>query len=75
MKMKRFIAAGAHQAMEQVNDALGPDALILSTRKVSEGVEIIAAVDYEDELLSSVPVAAEIIFDSASYVEPGLSSK
>ena len=55
MKMKRFIAAGAHQAMEQVNDALGPDALILSNRKVAEGVEIIAAVDYEDELLSSVP--------------------
>jgi len=60
MKMKRFIAAGAHQAMEQVNDALGPDALILSTRKVSEGVEIIAAVDYEDDLRSSVPVSAEM---------------
>jgi flagellar biosynthesis protein FlhF len=59
MKMKRFIAAGAHQAMEQVNDALGPDALILSNRKVQEGVEIIAAVDYEDELLSSVPVSTE----------------
>ena len=38
MKMKRFIAAGAHQAMEQVNDMLGPDALILSNRKVAEGV-------------------------------------
>jgi flagellar biosynthesis protein FlhF len=56
MKMKRFIAAGAHQAMEQLNDALGPDALILSNRKVAEGVEIIAAVDYEEELLSSTPV-------------------
>ncbi|MDX2457122.1 MAG: flagellar biosynthesis protein FlhF [Gammaproteobacteria bacterium] len=59
MKMKRFIAAGAHQAMEQVNDALGPDALILSNRKVAEGVEIIAAVDYEDELLSSTPASTE----------------
>jgi len=59
MKMKRFIAAGAHQAMEQVNNAFGPDALILSNRKVTEGVEIIAAIDYEDELLSSVPVAIE----------------
>jgi flagellar biosynthesis protein FlhF len=59
MKMKRFIAASAHQAMEQVNDTLGPDALILSNRKVAEGVEIIAAVDYEGELLSSTPVAAE----------------
>lgn len=61
MKMRRFIAAGAHQAMEQVNDALGPDALILSNRKIAEGVEIIAAVDYEDELLGSaaVPAAGE----------------
>ena len=63
MKMKRIIAAGAHQAMEQLHDALGPDALILSNRKVAEGVEIIAAVDYEDELLSSVPVVTE---DTAS---------
>jgi flagellar biosynthesis protein FlhF len=61
MKMKRFIAAGAHQAMEQVNDALGPDALILSNRKVAEGVEIIAAVDYEDELLSSAPAFTDSI--------------
>jgi flagellar biosynthesis protein FlhF len=59
MKMKRIIAAGAHQAMEQLNNALGPDALILSNRKVAEGVEIIAAVDYEDELLSSVSVSTE----------------
>ena len=59
MKMKRFIAAGAHQAMEQLNDALGPDALILSNRKVAEGVEIIAAVDYEEELLSGTPVVTE----------------
>jgi flagellar biosynthesis protein FlhF len=57
MKMKRFIAAGAHQAMAQLNDALGPDALILSNRKVAEGVEIIAAVDYEEELLSSAPAS------------------
>jgi flagellar biosynthesis protein FlhF len=59
MKMKRFIAAGAHQAMAQLNDALGPDALILSNRKVAEGVEIIAAVDYEEELLSSAHVSTE----------------
>jgi len=67
MKMKRIIAAGAHQAMEQLHDALGPDALILSNRKVAEGVEIIAAVDYEDELLSSVPVSTE---NTASGDEP-----
>jgi len=69
MKMKRFIAAGAHQAMEQVNSSLGPDALILSNRKVEEGVEIIAAVDYEDELLSST--AANIDHVSHEVRESG----
>ena len=37
--------------MQQVGDALGPDALILSSRKTDDGVEIIAAVDYEEDLL------------------------
>ena len=59
MKMKRYIAAGTQQAFQMVNDELGPDALILSNRTVPEGVEIIAAVDYEDELLASCPAAGE----------------
>jgi len=70
MKMNRFIAASAHQAMEQVNDVLGPDALILSNRKVPEGVEIIAAVDYEDELLASVPASVESTTPEGEVSEP-----
>jgi len=50
MKMKRFCAAEMRQAMQQVSDELGPDALILSSRRTEDGVEIIAAVDYEAEL-------------------------
>jgi flagellar biosynthesis protein FlhF len=50
MKMKRFSAAEMRHAMQQVSDELGPDALILSSRKTEDGVEIIAAVDYEEEL-------------------------
>jgi flagellar biosynthesis protein FlhF len=50
MKMKRFIAAEMRDAMQQVSDALGPDALILSSRKTDDGAEIIAAVDYEEDL-------------------------
>jgi len=53
MKMKRFIAADMRLAMQQVGDALGPDALILSSRKTDDGVEIIAAVDYEEDLLGT----------------------
>lgn len=57
MKMKRFHATEMRHAMQQVSDELGPDALILSSRKTEDGVEIIAAVDYEDELRGA-PAAA-----------------
>ncbi len=53
MKMKRFIAASMQEAMQQVGDSLGPDALILSNRKTEDGVEVIAAVDYEADLLDA----------------------
>lgn len=53
MKMKRFIAVSMQEAMQQVGDALGPDALILSNRKTGDGVEVIAAVDYEADLLDA----------------------
>ena len=51
MKMKRFIAAEMRDAMQQVGAELGPDALILSSRKTEDGAEIIAAVDIEADLL------------------------
>ena len=51
MMIKRFFAAEARQALQQVSEELGSDALILSNRRVADGVEIIAAQDYEDELL------------------------
>ncbi|MBT8117186.1 MAG: hypothetical protein KJO66_05095, partial [Gammaproteobacteria bacterium] len=59
--MKRFIAAEMRDAMQQVGDVLGPDALILSSRKTDDGAEIIAAVDYEEDLLDAgsdvIPIA------------------
>lgn len=53
MKMKRFIAARMRDAMQQVGEELGPDALILSSRKTGDGAEIIAAVDFETDLLNA----------------------
>ena len=55
MKMRRFIAPEMREVIRKVNEELGPDALILSNRRVADGVEIIAAVDYE-EALHDVPV-------------------
>ena len=52
MRVKRFFAADMRQAIRQVREAQGPDAVILSNRKVDGGVEIIAAVDYDESLLN-----------------------
>jgi flagellar biosynthesis protein FlhF len=52
MKMRRFFAPDMRQALKQVRETQGPDAVILSNRKVDGGVEIVAAVDYEDDMLA-----------------------
>jgi flagellar biosynthesis protein FlhF len=51
MKIKRFIAADMRQAMRDVRAEQGADAVILSTRRLEEGIEIIAAVDYDEALM------------------------
>ncbi len=51
MKIKRFVAADMRQAIKRVREEQGPDAVILANRKVAEGVEIIAALDYDEEAL------------------------
>lgn len=48
MSVKRFIGANGREAMRLVRAVLGEDALILSNRKVEEGVEILAAVEGAD---------------------------
>lgn len=47
MKIKHYRAADMRQALRQVRDAQGPDAVILSSRRVGGGVEVVAAVDYD----------------------------
>jgi len=53
MKMKRYFAADARTALRELREEQGDEAIILSNRKVSGGVEIIAALDYEDSLESA----------------------
>ena len=48
MKMKHYRAPDMRQALRQVRDAQGPDAVILSSRKIHGGVEVVAAVDYDE---------------------------
>ena len=55
MKIKRFFAKDMRQAIQKVREALGADAVILSNRSVEGGVELVAAIDYDE---SSVMAAA-----------------
>ena len=66
MKIKRYFAADMRQAIRKVRDEQGPDAVILSNRKVEGGVEIIAAVDYDEALVDQVP---ESLADAAPELQ------
>ncbi|MHA6963370.1 flagellar biosynthesis protein FlhF [Zobellella denitrificans] len=48
MKIKRFFAKDMRAALAEVKEELGADAVIMSNKKVSGGIEIVAAVD-DDE--------------------------
>lgn len=49
MKVKRFTAANMQTALRQVTLELGADAVIISTKNLAEGIEIVAAIDYQPQ--------------------------
>lgn len=57
MKIKRFFASDIRQAMRMVREELGSDAVILSNKRVDGGVEIVAAIDYDERALSPASIA------------------
>jgi flagellar biosynthesis protein FlhF len=54
MKIKHYRAADMRQALRQVREAQGPDAVILSSRRLANGVEVVAAIDFDVEAEASV---------------------
>ncbi|QSP94389.1 flagellar biosynthesis protein FlhF [Marinobacter salinisoli] len=50
MKVKRFFAQSMAEALRQVSEQMGPDAVILSNRRVDGGVEIVTALDYDENM-------------------------
>jgi flagellar biosynthesis protein FlhF len=52
VKIKRYIAASMRAALSQVRAEQGADAVILSSRRMNEGIEVIAAVDYDEALIA-----------------------
>jgi flagellar biosynthesis protein FlhF len=53
MKIKRYTAASMRAALDQARAEQGPDAVILSSRRTEDGVEVIAAVDYDEALMAA----------------------
>ena len=51
MKIRRFVASDMRSALQLVREAHGPDAVILSNRRTDEGVEIVAASNYDEAFL------------------------
>lgn len=49
MNLKRFFAKDMRTAIAEIKEQLGPDAIIMSSKKVSGGMEVVAAVDYKVE--------------------------
>src|SRR5271155_1581877 len=50
MKIKRYTAPSMRAALALVRAEQGPDAVILSSRRGDDGIEVIAAVDYDEAL-------------------------
>lgn len=53
MKLQRFVAADTRTAMQQIKAELGSEAVILSSTEVEGGVEIVAAIDFDQTVLST----------------------
>jgi flagellar biosynthesis protein FlhF len=61
MKVKRYIAATSKEALRQIKEELGADAVILSNRRTKDGIEIMALADSEmSSLVETSPAASNI---------------
>ena len=75
MKIRRYLAKDMRQALNQVREAQGPDAVILSSRRTDDGVEVVAAVDFEEEaVIDNARAATRAASDYSSAYAGSYSS-
>jgi flagellar biosynthesis protein FlhF len=58
MKIQRYVAKDMRSCLAQVREALGSDAVILSSGRVGDEVEVVAAIDFESQRASIEQAAA-----------------
>ena len=55
MKIRRYVAKDMRSALAQIKEELGAEAVIMSNKRIPEGVELMAAVDNNTQ-----PVAPKV---------------
>ncbi|MEM7432347.1 MAG: flagellar biosynthesis protein FlhF [Pseudomonadota bacterium] len=50
MNIKRYIDQDMRHVLRRVRESQGPEAVILSNRRTGDGIEVIAAIDYDETL-------------------------
>src|ERR1700735_2584262 len=70
VKIKRYMAPSMRAALDQVRAEQGEDAVIPPSRRVKEGIEVIAAVDYDEALMAGAARQYSISLAAAAPPEP-----
>lgn len=75
MIIKRFYASDMRQALRMVKEELGADAVILSNNSSGDGIEIVAAKDYDERAVQKAMDEKEAAFDARVDKELTLEKK
>ena len=81
MNMKRYQARDMRSAMRQIRDEQGPEAIIISSRRTAEGVEVVAVLDVDvvtqqqAEELASLANDAPLITDTPPAAPPAVAAE
>ncbi len=77
MKITRHTAPDMRQALKAVREQLGPDAVILSSKRTAAGVEVTAAMDFDAESLAATaasPAPPAPLHGAAAPPAPSLAA-
>lgn len=75
MKVKRFVAPDMRQAIRWVREEQGPEAVILSTRKTTKGVEIVSAVDFDESVVQRLVDGARSVSGNSEPRPPAQAER
>ena len=70
MKITRHTAKDMRQALRLVREQLGPEAVILTSKRTANGVEVTAAIDFDAARLEAQAQMAPSPAPASDYAEP-----